>query len=105
MKRSPLRSRVHRVTVDERAEYELVSLRDGGCMAPRLDADAGECRGRMTFQHVKEGPGGRRITDRAHLLVLCEHHHIWSGWATSRSSLVAQRIYLGLLYPDVWGAR
>lgn len=105
MKRSPLRSRAHRVTVDERAEYDFVAQRDAGCVAPRLDPEAGACSGRLTRQHVKAGPGGRRITDRAHLVMLCEQHHIWSGWATSKDALLLQRMYLTLLYPEAWGAR
>lgn len=102
MKRGGIRSRVHRVTVEEKGIYEAVALRDGGCQAPILDPDVDECAGRMTFQHVKEGPGAPRVTDPAHLLVLCEHHHIWSGWATSKRGLERQRDRLRALYPGAW---
>lgn len=102
MKRSPIRSRPHRVTDDERAVYRAVEARDQGCVAPRLDPDAGACSGRMTRQHVKDGPGGARVTDEAHLVILCEHHHLWSGWATSKAGLERQRAYLRGLYPEAW---
>ena len=102
MKRSPIRSRPHRVTPEERAAYKAVEARDQGCMAPRLDPASGPCSGRLTRQHVKDGPGGPRVTDVAHLLMLCEHHHIWSGWATSKDALLLQRMYLALLYPAAW---
>lgn len=102
MKRTPLRSRPHRVTDEERAAYLAVEIRDQGCMAPRLDPDVGPCSGRLTRQHVKDGPGGPRVTDEAHLLMLCEHHHIWSGWATSKAGLALQRDHLRRLYPEAW---
>jgi hypothetical protein len=105
VKRTPLRSRAHRVTVDERAEYDFVAQRDAGCVAPRLDPEAGACSGRLTRQHVKAGPGAPRVTHRSQLLMLCEHHHLWSGWATSKDALKLQRDHLRKLYPDVWGAR
>lgn len=99
---SPWKARAHRVTPAERAEYEAVEVRDGGCMAPVLDPDSGPCEGRLTRQHVKDGPGGPRITDRAHLLMLCERHHLWSGWATSKRGLAMQREYLRTLHPGAW---
>jgi hypothetical protein len=99
---SRLRARAHRVTPDERAAYLAVELRDAGCVAPRLDPEAGPCSGRLTRQHVKDGPGGPRITDEAHLVMLCEHHHIWSGWATSKAALALQRAYLASLHPEAW---
>lgn len=93
MKRSPLRRQVHRVTPDERVEYAHVLARDGGCVAPRLDPTLDPCAGPLTRQHVKDGPGGRRITDRRHLVILCAHHHL-DGWATSKAALGQQRDYL-----------
>lgn len=102
MRRTALRTRTHHVTPAERAEYLEVEVRDAGCVAPRLDPDAGPCSGRLTRQHVKDGPGGPRITRRTHLVMLCEHHHIWSGWATSKAALVLQRAYLAKLYPEAW---
>ena len=102
MKRSPIRSRPHHVTPAERAVYLAVEVRDQGCVAPRLDPDTDECAGRLTRQHVKDGPGGPRLTDEAHLVMLCEHHHIWSGWATSKRGLALQREYLRTLHPGAW---
>lgn len=51
------------------------------------------CSGPLTRQHVKDGPGGARITDRFHLVILCAHHHL-DGWATSKPALEKQRDYL-----------
>lgn len=107
MKRTPLRSRPHRVTTDERAVYQAVEERDRGCMALLLDPSItrDSCSARLTMQHVKDGPGGPRITDVAHVLRVCEWHHIWSGWATSKAGLALQRAYLAKLYPEAWGSR
>lgn len=102
MTRSPIRRRTHHVTPAERAVYLAVEVRDQGCVAPRLDPAAGPCSGRLTRQHVKDGPGGPRVTDEAHLVMLCEHHHIWSGWATSKPGLALQRAYLAGLHPEAW---
>lgn len=102
MKRSPLVARVHRVTPDERSIYQAVEARDAGCMAPRLDPSVDACSGRLTRQHVKDGPGGKRRTEEAFLLMLCEHHHLWSGWATSKAGLALQRAYLAGLHPEAW---
>ena len=88
-----LRSRPHRVTPEEQAIYDAVMVRDGGCVAPDLDPGIDPCQGRMTRQHVKDGPGGRRITDMDHVLILCQHHHL-DGWGTSKRALAMQREYL-----------
>lgn len=63
----------------------LVMHRDRDCVAPRLDAGAGHCEGRLTLDHVKDEPrlGKRAASDAAHLVTLCERHHLWTGWATS----------------------
>jgi len=62
-----------------------------------LGADPARCRGRLTLDHVKDqpkigdairkrGPGRkhryRAPSDEAHLVVLCEWHHL-AGWATA----------------------
>lgn len=101
---SPWRSRPHRVTPEERAVYQAVEARDPGCMALALDPTLSpdSCSGRLTMQHVKDGPGGPRITDEAHLLRICEWHHVWSGWATSKAGLALQRDHLRRLYPAAW---
>lgn len=101
MKRSPIRTHVHRVTPHERSIYLAVEVRDQGCMAPRLDPAVDACRGRLTRQHVKDGPGGPRRTEEAFLLMLCEHHHL-DGWATSKPALALQRDHLRMLYPEAW---
>ena len=90
---TPLRSRGHSVTAEERQVYLAVELRDGGCMAPRLDPAVDACDGRLTRQHVKDGPGGPRITSYRTVLMLCWHHHL-DGWATSKDALALQREYL-----------
>lgn len=57
--------------------------RDRDCVAG-LDPLADECRGRLTLDHVKDQPrmGKRAPSDMAHLVTVCEHHHL-DGWATS----------------------
>lgn len=65
--------------------------RDQGCMAPRLDPDAGPCEGRLTLDHVKDQPmmGKRAPSDMAHLVTLCERHHL-GRWATSHRPLLRE---------------
>lgn len=96
MRRTPLRSRVHAVTAEERQVYDAVMERDRGCVAPVLDPSIDECSGPLTRQHVKDGPGGKRITALNQVLILCAHHHL-DGWATSKPALAMQRRYLGLV--------
>lgn len=75
-------------------------------MAPQLDPDAGECSGRLTLDHVKEelAMGVKAPDDEAHLISLCERHHVetqaGANWATSHRDL--ERAYLARLYPWVW---
>ena len=59
--------------------------RDQGCVAVLLGEDAASCGGRLTLDHVKDQPrmGKRAPSDMAHLVAICEWHHLWSGWATS----------------------
>lgn len=44
-----------------------------------------DCGGRDTLDHVRDQPmmGKRAPSDPQHLVVVCEAHHIWTGWATS----------------------
>lgn len=93
-----LRRRGHSVTAEERAVYLAVEQRDGGCMAPRLDPTVDACDGRLTRQHVKDGPGAPRITSYRRVLMLCWHHHL-DGWATSKPALQLQRAYLAAVPP------
>jgi hypothetical protein len=69
---------------------EAVIERDRGCVAPDLDPCAGPCGGRFTIDHVKSQPmmGKRAPSDMAHLVTLCEYHHLWSGWATAHRPLL-----------------
>jgi len=78
-----------------------VLQRDQGCVAPRLGGSSMDCRGRDTLDHVKDEPrmGVRAPSDMAHLVTLCEGHHLWTGWATSHRPEL--RAYLqGFLPPD-----
>jgi hypothetical protein len=60
-----------------------VLQRDGDCVAFQFSG-TDECRGRLTLDHVKDQPmmGKRATSDLAHLVTVCEHHHL-DGWATS----------------------
>jgi hypothetical protein len=62
-----------------------VLRRDQGCVAPRLGGSFMDCGGRSTLDHVKDEPrmGVRAPSDMAHLVTLCEGHHLWTGWATA----------------------
>jgi hypothetical protein len=62
-----------------------VLQRDSGCVAVALGEAPSTCGGRLTLDHVKDQPrmGVRAPSDPAHLVALCENHHLWTGWATS----------------------
>jgi hypothetical protein len=62
-----------------------VLRRDQGCVAPRLGGSFMDCGGLHTLDHVKDEPrmGVRAPSDMAHLVTLCEQHHLWTSWATS----------------------
>jgi len=77
--------------VTEEVRWSVLE-RDMGCVAPRLDPDAGECSPVLTLDHVKDQPrmGKRAPSDMAHLVTVCERHHIWSGWATSHRPLLRE---------------
>jgi hypothetical protein len=62
-----------------------VLQRDAGCVAVALGEAPSTCGGRLTLDHVKDQPrmGVRAPSDPAHLVALCENHHLWTGWATS----------------------
>jgi hypothetical protein len=53
----------------------------------------------LTLDHVKSQPmmGKRAPSDMEHLVTVCEHHHLWSGWATSHRPLL--RRYLEEVTP------
>lgn len=71
-----------------------VLRRDNGCVAPRLGGREEDCGGRITLDHVKSEPrmGKRAPSDLAHLVSLCENHHLWTPWATSHRPEL--RVYL-----------
>lgn len=83
--------------------WEEVVQRDlriaGGCVAPKVDATAGECRSKwgalvlpyareaLTVDHIREEPGGQRRSLPRWLVTLCSHHHL-DGWATAHRPLL-----------------
>jgi len=81
---------------------EAVFARDGySCVAPRLGGSSMDCGGRDTLDHVRDEPrmGVRAPSDMAHLVTLCEGHHLWTGWATAHRPEL--RAYLrGFMPPD-----
>lgn len=76
-----------------------VLRRDSGCVAVSLGESPSDCGGRLTLDHVKDAPrmGKRAPSDPAHLVSLCEQHHLWTGWATSHRP--ALRLYLAMVNP------
>ena len=105
MNRRPIRRHATRDPVTPELRQAVLE-RDRGCVAPGLCVDSGikaatsvvvfrtgkgqtyyadVCYGRLTLDHVQDGYGrmGKRApSDMAHLVTLCEHHHL-DGWATS----------------------
>jgi hypothetical protein len=77
---------------------DAVLQRDSGCVASRvcdcLASHEDACFGRLTLDHVKDQPrmGKRAPSDMAHLVTLCWHHHLGSGWATAHRPEL--RLYL-----------
>lgn len=71
--------------------YIAVMERDAGCVAVALGEPPDDCRGRLQADHVKDQPqigdppvkrkGPRAPSDLAHLVAVCEWHHLY-GWAT-----------------------
>jgi hypothetical protein len=76
-----------------------VLRRDSGCVAVSLGESPETCGGRLTLDHVKDEPrmGRRAPSDPAHLVSLCENHHLWTSWATSHRP--ALRLYLAQVNP------
>jgi hypothetical protein len=87
-----MKRHAHRDPVTPELRLEVLE-RDQGCVYPLVEGLLVEgwavgiyCAGRLTLDHVQDGYGrmGKRApSDMAHLVTLCEHHHIMSGWATS----------------------
>ena len=65
-------------------EYDAVTVRDQTCQAPLMDPTCDPCAGRMTREHVRYAAamGGKRITNRTGMLIICAHHAL-DGWCTS----------------------
>jgi hypothetical protein len=66
--------------------------RDVGCVAPLIGKPGHgsfRCEGRLTVEHVRDFAamgGARAPSDRRHTVLLCEWHHLRSGWATSHKA-------------------
>lgn len=70
LKRHPRKSPVRQELVDE------LFLRDGTCVAPRIDPDCGPCWGRSTVEHVLEESrmGVRALSVIGRCVLACEGH-------------------------------
>lgn len=95
-----------------------VFARDRGCVAPRLDPDAGHCQNKWgdyvlpndvrarTLEHVHEdyGKTGKRAdNDIDHLVWLCEGHGVQS-WELAHKDLL--RLYIAIANSkEGWDAR
>ena len=106
LRKSPLRRHARKDPVTPELR-ELVFRRDQrSCIAPRVDAMAGECRDRfgnlvrpsdewaLTLEHVQVGYGSmglRAPSVAACLLTVCFGHHL-GGWSTGHKD--AERAYL-----------
>jgi len=93
MKRSPIKRHPHKDPVTPALRLAVLERDHEACVAPWIELFSGSgelrllgiCRGRLTLDHVQDGGGrmGKRApSDMAHLVTLCEHHHL-DGWATS----------------------
>ena len=84
MNRRPIRRHAHKDPVTPEVRQAVLE-RDGfDCVEPLVWGTL-DCAGRLTLDHVQDGGGrmGKRApSDMAHLVTLCEHHHL-DGWATS----------------------
>jgi len=78
---------------EDRAVYRSVEARDGSCVAPVVEPGIDLCDGPVQREHVRyrAAMGGRRITTRDGVVLLCRHHHM-DGWATSHKDEL--RVYL-----------
>lgn len=89
-----------------------VLARDGGCVAPLLDPDAGPCRNRwgyvtplpqewdLEMDYVRRGHHGAHHQLAADHITLCPGHHRGTGaqggriWASQPQNRVLARAYL-----------
>lgn len=111
IRRIPLRRKPHKDPVSWQARQETIE-RDlriaGGCVAPFLDPEAGDCRDfwgdiirsdarlALTVDHVRPHPSMamRAPSVPRWMVALCPGHHLHSGWATANRPLL--RGYLEL---------
>ena len=89
-------------TALDRSPHQPVKL-DGRCVAWIIDPTE-KCSGKYTLDHVNwfSTRGKRAPSDLAHLVMLCEHHHLdyyegGKNWATSHRPEL--REYLKLVNP------
>ena len=99
--------------------WNWVYERDGGkCVVPRLDPKASPCKNRwgdlvaryrngtyhrdqLTFAHIKMTPGGPRVDDERHGVMVCWGHHVFGDmYVTSKRGLERCRKYLRDRYGD-----
>lgn len=69
--------------LDDQIDRAVQKVHPSPCGVARV---AGPCGGRTTLDHIQDGYGrmGKRApSDAAHLVSLCENHHLWTGWATA----------------------
>lgn len=108
-RRTPLRRKPHKDPVTYQVRTEVIE-RDiaiaGGCVAPYLDREAGDCRDfwndvirpdarpMLTVDHVRPHPSMalRAPSTRRWMVAMCPGHHLNSGWATSHRTVL--RAYL-----------
>ena len=85
------------MTPEQRIE---VLTRDEGCVALRIDPDAGECAGPLQVDHVRPFPGSLTDSSPRHCVSVCRGHHQDSRagriWATAHRA--EMRAYLEGLY-------
>lgn len=93
------RRRRRGLSPEEREVYRHVEDRDRGCVAPLVDPEVDPCEGPIHREHVRYAAamGGRRITSRGGVVLLCRHHHM-DGWATSHKPDL--RRYLARVEPE-----
>ena len=99
MKRTPIKRHPRRDPVTPELRLAVLE-RDGWCVAVKLAplVEITHCYGRLTLDHVQDGYGRmgvRAPSDMAHLVTLCEHHHL-DGWATSHRPELRQYLVLSV---------
>lgn len=93
------RRRSRGLSPEEKEVYRHVEQRDGSCVAPAVDPGVDLCEGPIHREHVRYAAamGGRRITTRNGVVLLCRRHHM-DGWATSHKPEL--RLHLAKVEPQ-----